>query len=213
VPGSDGNFYGTTYAGGASGDGTVFRITPSGVYSSLYSFAGSPDDGANPYAGLVQGSDGNFYGVALNGGAFQNGTVFVMSPSGTLTNLYSFGCDYSDGASPYGGLVQGSDGNFYGTAGYGGTDYDGTLFKLTVPLNPPANQISSMLVDSSGTNLVFSIPSIAYESYQLQFSPSMNSPNWSDVGSSITSIGALMMVTNLGGASGSQGFYWFAITP
>src|SRR5579862_10019393 len=79
--------------------------------TTLDSFAGR--DGAQPYAGLVQGSDGNFYGTTYYGGANDQGTVFKITPSGTLTTLYNFGG--SDGALPYAGLVQGSDGNFYGT--------------------------------------------------------------------------------------------------
>jgi uncharacterized repeat protein (TIGR03803 family) len=84
VQGSDGNFYGTTYAGGANGDGTVFKITPSGTLTTLYNFAGS--DGVAPLAGLVQGSDGNFYGTTQQGGANNVGTVFrlgVVRPCAT----------------------------------------------------------------------------------------------------------------------------------
>jgi uncharacterized repeat protein (TIGR03803 family) len=133
VQGSDGNFYGTTVVGGANSDGTVFKITPSGALTTLYTFAGS--DGAYPYGGLVQGSDGNFYGMNQYGGAGQScfsgcGTVFKITPSGTLTTLYSF--RGSDGANPLAGLVQGSDGNFYGTT-YGGGAHDaGTVFRLGV---------------------------------------------------------------------------------
>src|SRR5207249_1083190 len=75
VQGSDGSFYGTTQVGGASDKGTVFRISPSGSYSNLYSFAGAPADGANPIAGLAQGTDGNFYGATQVGGASDKGTV------------------------------------------------------------------------------------------------------------------------------------------
>jgi uncharacterized repeat protein (TIGR03803 family) len=117
-------------------------------------------------------------------------------------------------------LVQGSDGNFYGTAKYGGTSTNctsgcGTVFRLTVSLTPPANQISSALVDSSVTNLVFTIPSVASETYQLQFATDLVSGNWSNVpGVCVSnSIGAALTVTNFGGAAGPQGFYRFAITP
>jgi len=135
VQGSDGNFYGTTVFGGADcldlGCGTVFQITPSGTLTTLYIFAGS--DGANPYAGLVQGSDGNFYGTTKLGGLGPCtggcGTVFKITPSGTLTTLYGFAG--SDGEFPYAGLVQGSDGNFYGTTYGGGANSDGTVFKIT----------------------------------------------------------------------------------
>jgi len=221
VQGSDGNFYGTTEAGGTATDndyeawGTVFRFSPSGTFTSLYSFAGPPNDGGYPKAGLVQASDGNFYGTTANG------TVFRIGPSGSYTNLYFF--KFSDGTDPQAVLVQGSDGNFYGTTAQGvetnfnqldGQGY-GSVFKLTVPLNPLPNQISSAQVDSSGTNLVFNIPSVAYETYQLQFSPSMNPTNWSNISGAFVSnsIGALLTLTNFGGAVGPQGFYRFAITP
>ena len=128
VQGSDSNFYGTTSGGGTSGNGTVFRISPSGSLTNLWEFTGG-SDGASPYAGLVQGSDGNFYGTTYGGGANGNGTVFRITPSGTLTTLWSF-TGGSDGAYPYAGLVQGSDGNFYGTTSAGGTNNAGTVFQI-----------------------------------------------------------------------------------
>jgi len=116
---------------------------------------------------------------------------------------------------PCAGLVQESDGNFYGTTFYGGTNDNGTVFELVLPLSPPANQISSILVDLSGTNLVFSIPSVAYETYQLQFTTDLTCGIWSNVpNASVTnSIGAVLTLTNFGGAVGPQGFYRFAVTP
>jgi uncharacterized repeat protein (TIGR03803 family) len=134
VQGSDGNFYGTTQFGGTStncgfyGCGTVFRISPSGSYTNLHFFAGSPSDGSEPLAGLVQGSDSNFYGTTDAGGTGTDcsdlgcGTVFRISPSGTYTSLYSFGSSPGDGRAPLAGLVQGSDSNFYGTTQNGGTN-------------------------------------------------------------------------------------------
>ncbi len=141
VQGSDGNFYGTTYHGGTSGNGTVFRISPSGTYTTLYSFVGPPNDGEWPEAGLVQGSDGNFYGTTYYGGTSTNcgplgcGTVFRISPGGTYTNLYSFAGSPNDGANPKATLVQGADGNFYGTTFKGGTNClscgPGTVFRIS----------------------------------------------------------------------------------
>jgi uncharacterized repeat protein (TIGR03803 family) len=234
VQGSDGNFYGTTDCGGAAnvnltslcfGYGAVFRISPTGSEMILHSFGGSPADGAYPLAGLVQGCDGNFYGTTYNGGTSTNcsggcGTVFRISPSGTYTSLYSFGSSPSDGQIPQGGLVQGSDGNFYGTTLLGGTGSCehgcGTVFKLTVPLNPPPYPINQITgVRLSGATVVFNIPSIAGETYQLQFTSSMTPTNWVNVsGVSVTnSIGALLTLTNFAGALLPQGFYRFAITP
>jgi uncharacterized repeat protein (TIGR03803 family) len=130
IQGSDGNFYGTTYFGGSSGFGTVFRVTPSGTETVLYSFAGG-SDGEHPYAGVIQGSDGNFYGTTYQGGASGYGTVFKITPSGTETVLHSFAGGGSDGANPEAGLTQGTDGNFYGNTYLGGASSLGTVFEIT----------------------------------------------------------------------------------
>ncbi|HEY2532519.1 MAG TPA: choice-of-anchor tandem repeat GloVer-containing protein [Xanthobacteraceae bacterium] len=129
IQGSDGNIYGTTYFGGAHGFGTVFKVTPSGTETVLYSFAGG-SDGENPYAGVIQGGDGNFYGTTYNGGASGHGTVFKITPSGVETVLYSF-AGGNDGANPEAGVIQGSDGNFYGATYLGGAGNLGTVFKVT----------------------------------------------------------------------------------
>ena len=211
--GSDGNFYATTGNGGTHNAGTVFRISPSGIYTTLYSFGSSPNDGFDVYAGLVQGSDGNFYGTTHDGGANGYGIVFRVSPSGSESNLHSFLRSRNDGFRLVAGLVQGSDGSFYGTTELGGESGGGTVFKLITPLNPPPNQISAAQV--VGNDIYLSIPSVAGETYQLQFSSSMQPTNWVNVpGVSVTnSIGALLTVTNFGGVVGPQGFYRFDITP
>ena len=129
VQGSDGNFYGTTTAGGANTDGTVFKITPSGSFTLLHSFMGS--DGFGPTGTLLQASDGNFYGTTPDEGPHGFGTVFKITPDGTLTTLYGFDGE-NNGGTPFAGLVQGSDGNFYGTASAGGSNVIyGTVFRIT----------------------------------------------------------------------------------
>ena len=138
----DGNFYGTTGYGGASGNscdgfgcGTVFKFTPSGTLTTLYSFCtqtGCPD-GQFPKGELLQAGDGNFYGVTPEGGANNGGTVFQITPSGTLTTLYSF-CSVgrcADGTYPIGAQVQATDGNFYGTTYGGGANLSGTVYRIT----------------------------------------------------------------------------------
>src|ERR1035441_7049705 len=127
VQATDGNLYGTTTYYGANDVGTVFKIPTSGTLTTLHSFDNT--DGASPYAGLVQANDGNLYGTAKAGGANGYGTVFKITTSGTLTTLHSF--DNTDGTSPYAGLVQATDGNLYGTTYLGGANGYGTLFKIT----------------------------------------------------------------------------------
>ena len=126
--GSDGNFYGTTSQAGPSSAGTVFRVTPTGVLTTVVSLDYSTK-GGYPRAGLVAGSDGNFYGTTYSGGVSTFGTVFKMTPAGVFTVLASF--NSANGSNPQAGLVVGSDGNFYGTAQSGGTDGYGTVFKVT----------------------------------------------------------------------------------
>ena len=136
VQGSDGNFYGTTTAAGANGrGGTVFKITPSGMFTTLYSFCAQSGcaDGEAPYGVLAQAIDGNIYGTTGEGGANFSGTVFKITPSGTLTTLHSF--NGTDGQSPEDGPVQASDGNLYGTTNLGGANHAGTVFKI-IPQSP-----------------------------------------------------------------------------
>lgn len=126
----DGNFYGTTSAGGAYGQGTVFRLTPSGVLTTLASLNGT--NGAAPLAGLVQGIDGNFYGTASAGGTNGGGTLFMVTPLGQLTALANFGG--TNGAQPQGTLVvSGAKGDLYGTTLTGGASGKGTIFMFTPP--------------------------------------------------------------------------------
>lgn len=133
IQASDGNFYGTTSQAGASGAGTVFRMTQSGVVTTLHEFSGP--DGVAPIAALVQGTDGAFYGVTNTGGAHGIGTVFKITPSGVFTSLHSF--SGSDGSSPqFGRWIQASDGNFYGTTTRGGSKNLGTIFKFDPSVDP-----------------------------------------------------------------------------
>jgi uncharacterized repeat protein (TIGR03803 family) len=123
IQGLDGNFYGATPTGGSHNFGSVFRITPSGTVTILHSFLdGSvPHDGQSPYAGLILGPDGNFYGTTTFGGSRGFGSVFRITPSGAVTILHSFGDVANDGAYPTGDLVLGPDGYFYGTTSFGGS--------------------------------------------------------------------------------------------
>jgi uncharacterized repeat protein (TIGR03803 family) len=111
-------------------------------FGRLATFSGT--NGAQPLAGVIQATNGNFYGTTVSGGTSGNGTVFVAGRSGGLTNLFSF--SGLDGSGPSGLLVQGSDGNLYGTTTTGGTSGNGTAFVIT-----PGGQFTN-LVSFSGTN-------------------------------------------------------------
>jgi uncharacterized repeat protein (TIGR03803 family) len=139
IQATDGNFYGATPYGGANGSGTIFKVTRNGELTVLYNFCSQPNcvDGNGSYFGLVQGTDGNFYGTA-HGGANGYGVIFEITPSGTPTILHNF--DGTDGAEPN-GLVQDTNGTFYGTTGAGGAycgvgEDCGTVFSLSVGLGP-----------------------------------------------------------------------------
>jgi uncharacterized repeat protein (TIGR03803 family) len=127
---TSGNLYGTTQNGGASGAGTVFKITAGGTESVLYSFALGTTDGTNPDAALIMDSAGNLYGTTPNGGAHNQGTVFEVSASGTESVLYSFAGGPTDGGYPFSALVADGTGDFYGTTYSGGAHGQGTVFKL-----------------------------------------------------------------------------------
>jgi uncharacterized repeat protein (TIGR03803 family) len=143
VRGADGNFYGTTRTGGNInslnndvcdfGCGTVFKLTPAGVLTTLYAFCSQSQcmDGAIP-GNLIQATDGNFYGVTEEyGGAYQQGTIFEITPGGVMTTLYNF--DGYDGTYPD-GLIQGTNGLFYGTNYLGGNKGWGTVFDFATGL-------------------------------------------------------------------------------
>jgi uncharacterized repeat protein (TIGR03803 family) len=131
VQGTDGNLYGTTESGGGNGEGTVFKVTPTGTLTTLYSFCAKTKctDGSVPFGGLVLGTDGNFYGTTSEGGISADpcggdcGTIFKITPAGKLTTLHSF--DSTDGITPYGPLVQSTNGKFYGTT------QSGTVYSIT----------------------------------------------------------------------------------
>jgi uncharacterized repeat protein (TIGR03803 family) len=127
-----GNFYGTTFAGGTSGKGVVYKLSKSGTETVLYSFAGGTADGAQPWGSLIQDDKGNFYGTTFGGGTSNWGTVFKLSKSGTETVLHSFVGGATDGEFPfYGSLIMDAKGNLYGVTSQGGTANSGVLFKLS----------------------------------------------------------------------------------
>lgn len=132
IQGNDGDYYGTTQSGGRYGAGTVYRMSPSGKMKVLHAFRDNGRDCRYPTGLLTQAIDGNFYGAASGGGRYALGCVFKMSPEGSLTVLHSFQDDGVDGQNPSNGLIQASDGNFYGTTASGGSSrFYGTVFRLS----------------------------------------------------------------------------------
>jgi uncharacterized repeat protein (TIGR03803 family) len=160
IQATDGNFYGALPYYGGFGEGAIFKITPSGKLKTLHNFCSQNSrhvcpDGARPFAALVQGTDGNFYGITVEGGASTGdihlcggigcGTIFKITTKGILTTLYNFCAQVNsgvctDGSEPVAGLVQAADGNLYGTTIGGGHDnrevcysYSGcgTVFTIT----------------------------------------------------------------------------------
>lgn len=138
IEASDGNLYGTTGIG-FSDDGTVYRYSPStGTLSTIFSFSTDGSQGAQLSAPLIQATNGSLYGTAPNGGANGCGTIFELSTSGSLLQLYSFPCG-AGGDLPESSLIQASDGNYYGTTFYGGTITSGgecengcgTIYKMS----------------------------------------------------------------------------------
>jgi uncharacterized repeat protein (TIGR03803 family) len=134
--GNDGNFYGTTYQGGANNKGAVFKISPSGAFTLLYSFGAFTGDGVLPIAGLTLGTDGNFYGSASAGGTKNAGEIFKMTPAGKETVLYNFcAVTCTDGFGPATNLMLHTNGKFYGNTN--GNSLGGSVFySLDVGLKP-----------------------------------------------------------------------------
>ena len=173
IQGLDGNFYGTTSEGGTNGGGVVFSMTPSGVLTPLFSFAGT--NGSDPFGGLTLATDGNLYGTTQSGGSNSTGTIFRFSTNGVLTSLFSLGG--TNGFCPQAGLVQGADGFLYGTATFGGVGFsganrsgDGTVFRVganpsnTFPtiLAQPVSQFVTTLGSASFSITASGTPPLSY---------------------------------------------------
>jgi uncharacterized repeat protein (TIGR03803 family) len=215
--GIDGSLYGTTGYGGIgfdglpySGSGTVFKITTNGTLTTLAMFNGT-NTGANPFAGVIIGTDGNLYGTTQYGGTNyppspNAGTVFRVTPDGTLTTLVSF--KLPDGGQPIGGLLQGSDGNFYGTTTIGGINGMGNVFRLTVPgVEAPKLQV----VANSGAPILNWIP-LAGRTYQVQYKTNLNQAAWNNLGGTIIATNRIATISDPTSPE-SQRFYRVALLP
>jgi uncharacterized repeat protein (TIGR03803 family) len=216
VAGKDGNFYGTSW-GGTNLDsdrgplGNFFRVTPSGEIKSIFSFNGT--NGSLP-RGLMLARDGNFYGVTGSGGAgftgarpFSpgggEGTIFQITTSGVLTSLHSF----TNRVLPLGGLVQASDGNLYGTTRQGGAYGWGTIFRLSVPMPPVLQPVSS-----TGSTLAITWTSVSGQTYQVQCSSNIFSASWQPLGSPVIATNGTMTILDSIG-SAQQKFYRVVMLP
>jgi len=132
---SDGHFYGCTRTGGLHDKGVLFRLGNDSSYTVLHHFRGGQYDGAYPRAALVQGPDGALYGTTVEGGQAPQsyGTVFRLSPRGTLRLIHRFSEEGAEGGTPVGALTWGPDGRLYGTGQSGGAHHCGTVYRLTPP--------------------------------------------------------------------------------
>jgi uncharacterized repeat protein (TIGR03803 family) len=213
VQDSDGAFYGTTTAGGrsasafavpvpsdpgrpitgADGAGTVFKLAADGTFTSLYSFTGG-NDGSNCYGGLLLASDGNFYGTTESGGVYGLGTVFRITPDGTLTTLVSF--DGYQGANPECTLIQGTDGRLYGTTQNGGTNGWGAIFRLSLDSPLQITQQPQPQLAFAGDTVTFKVAT--FGSLPVSYQWLKNGTNLSDGGNLSGFSSRTLSLTNLG---------------
>lgn len=208
VFGLDGNLYGTTIGGGTNAFngsyGTIFRITPSGEFTSLVSLDGGTM-GASINAGLLLGTNGNFYGATYGGG----GTIFEVTPNGVFTTIYMF--DGSQGNGPLGTLTQGTDGNLYGTTETGG-QYDlGTIFRLSFTAPDAPVPVILSVSETNGT-LGLTWSSVSGRYYQLQSNPDLTTTNWTDVNPPVIATDATASGTDTLGPE-AQRFYRVELLP
>lgn len=190
VQGVSGVLYGTTAYGGQNGYGTVFRITTNGTLTTLYTFTGG-NDGANPWASLIQGSDDSLYGTTILGGTTTTagawGTVFQIAIDGDFASLASFSFS-TNGVSPYASLVQDGGGDLLGTTYSGGSGLKGTIFRIT-----PAIQ---MLEASLGSGNKFQVAWDAWlgKVYQLQYRTNASLGDWLDFGLPLVATNSPMVI-------------------
>jgi uncharacterized repeat protein (TIGR03803 family) len=200
VEGNDGNFYGTTST-------TIFRITPGGTLTTLYSFTGG-SDGTGPMGALVQATDGNFYGTTSRGGgtnAFNAhyGTIFRITPNGAFATLHSFQGG-NEGRNSQAAMVQGPDGNLYGTTMNGGvtslnTDH-GTIFRLVIPPT-----VQPLALAGNQISLAWSV--VPGQIYQVQYTSDLASGNWSNLTSQLTPSFNTLTVSDFISVTNQQRFY------
>jgi uncharacterized repeat protein (TIGR03803 family) len=194
--GPGGLLYGTTAGGGTNdtatgGDGTIFSITPAGVFTTLYMFTNTI--GAQPFATLLPGLNGSLLGTTALGGTSHDGAIFAVTTAGVVTNIYSFHGG-TDGASPKGGLTLATNGNFYGVTSAKGKNNDGTIFSLSA-VNPFVVTQSVNQTFVSGSTVTFSVA--AGGSAPLAYQWQLNSTNLTDNSRIIGSRTASLTITDI----------------
>ena len=191
VQGNNGIFYGTTQSGGSNQIGTIFRMTFGGQFQSLLSFPSS-SMGSYPFGALIQASDGNFYGTTYLGGNLsttQRGTIFQLTPAGAFAQVLQFTGTNGNvlGANPQSPLVQGTDGNFYGTTVNGGVFNKGTVFRLSLPLAPVFKSIAK-----GGDTVTLVWSSAASQTYQLEYTTNLAQGVWNNIGGGVVATNGMM---------------------
>jgi len=206
VIGSDGSLYAAASAGATNGNGALLKLATNGAPTPLHSFT-FLSDGANPYGGLIQSRDGNYCGTTSDGGFPGGGTVFRITPGGSLTTLYSF-LGGADGAAPYDSLLQSTGNIYYGTTSAGGVNGSGTVFRLLIL--PAAPVFEKVLRTNGVLDLTWS--SIAGQSYQVQFSANLARTNWTNLGSPAAATNSTMTASDPIGTN-AQRFYRVVVLP
>jgi uncharacterized repeat protein (TIGR03803 family) len=186
------NLYGTTARGGAAGNGTVFKLDPSGNETVLYSFTGANGDGALPVAGPIMDSVGNLYGTTVIGGAAGNGTVFKLDPSGNETVLYSFTGANGDGLYLVAGVILDSAGNLYGTTPYSNNP---------TSTNAPCGVYPIYLLEIFGCGTVFKLDPSGNETVLYGFTGESGDGAMPLAGLIMDSVGNLYGTTQYGGVA------------
>jgi uncharacterized repeat protein (TIGR03803 family) len=231
---SGGVLYGMTQSGG-TGFGVVFRMNTDGSgYTNLHSFVGAASgDGANPKGQLIL-SGGVLYGMTASGGtntsncggsSFGCGTMFQINTNGTgYTILHTFNGGYleegpytlNDGSLPEGGLLLAGN-TLYGMTSAGGTNSCGcgTVFSLVLTNQAPVSPVLTevLAVQVAGTNVVITLPSVANQVYQLQYTSAMMPTNWINTGGTMTGTGSPIQLIDVNGAVQTQRFYQIVISP
>jgi uncharacterized repeat protein (TIGR03803 family) len=207
---SDGNLWGTTRFGGpgGSGTGTIFRMGADGAFTNIANFSGTV--GVGPQARITQGKDGNFYGTTAysyvgGGPALTNGTIFQVTPDGTITTLAVL--NGTNGSHPFTDMTLASDGNLYGTmADLTGTYIanGGTIYRL---VTPPA-----LSATVTGTNVLLSWSSFSNASYRLEYVTSLTNSAWTTLNPNITATGNTTSLTDNPGSDPAR-YYRAVLLP